>query len=187
MTDARTEIMATNVDEATTDEQDDGREAFLQSLELESGHADQVGLDVYIDHLGERLREREDEIARTREIAQRRIEMIQSWANHATAQVERECVWIRLQIEANAQFYDFGKKKSRELPHVTFGYRARPATLNVVDMPAAVAFAEAHELEIKKTVNKTPLVGYFKTHGGIIPDGCEYVDGSDDFFVKTAG
>ncbi len=166
------------------------REAFLRSLDTVPVSEDldnPVNTDVVLDHYLEHLARREAEIEQNRAVAERRIDMIRLWERDANASNERECAWLRHVIETIARGYDFGKKKSRALPSGTFGYRARPATLEILDMPAAVAFAEANKLEIKKSVNKTPLLDYFKAHKGIIPDGCEYVAGADVFFVKTGG
>lgn len=171
-------------------QQEQEREAFFRSLDLGFAVAedidDPVNTDVAVDFYLERLVEREAEIARNGEIAARRKAMIDAWLQEANAQHEREAAWLRLQIEAFARTYDFGKKKSRSLPHGTFGFRTRAGTLEIQDMPAAVAFAEANELEVKKTVNKTPLLAHFKATGEI-PDGCEYVEGGESVYIKPGG
>ncbi len=51
-------------------------------------------------------------------------------------------------------------------------------------MAAAVAFAKTHAMEIKESVNKTPLLEYFKATGEI-PDGTEYVSSEDKFFLQA--
>lgn len=170
----------------STEEQE--REAFLQALDtfpLTEDLDDPINTDVALDHYLEQLGQREQEIARNHEIAERRHAMIAAWEREANGSLERECQWLRQQIEAWGRPYDFGSKKSRALPHGSFGYRSTPAKVEITDMEAAVAFAEAEGLEVKKTVGKKPLMDYIKDHQGIIPDGCEHVDGSESFFVKT--
>lgn len=165
-------------------EEDREREAFIRSLDTFPVSDDATTTDVVLDHYLEQLREREAEIARNREVAERRKAMIDQWLSDALAGHEREAKWLRQQIEAFARDYDFGRRKSRSLPHGTIGYRARPDTLEIVDPAAALAFAKAYGLETKETVNKTPLLQYFKA-GGVVPDGCEYVEGAETFYVRT--
>lgn len=176
---------AVNEAQATPEEQE--REAFLRSLDdfpVSEDLDDPVNTDVAIDRYLAALSEREAEILRNAQVATRRIDMIQAWLRDANARAEREAQWLRGMIEAFAKDYDFGKKKSRGLPSGTIGYRGRPATLEVTDPAAAVAFALANGLETKTTVAKTPLLAHFKATGEI-PDGCEYVEGAETFFIRT--
>lgn len=147
---------------------------------------DRVGLDQHIDRLLAKLAEREAEIATNDAIAKRRIDDIEAWRRQQNETHEREAQWIRQQVAAIAKRYDFGKRKSRDLPSGTFGHRWRPETIEIVDEAAAVAFAEANGLEIKKSVNKTPLVSHLK-ETDIVPDGCKIVPGEDSFFVTVGG
>lgn len=163
------------------------RERFLVTLdtyEVSEDLDDPANLDACLDHLLEKLHEREEEISRNAAIMTRRIAMIQAWERDANGSLERECRWIRQEIEALARGYDFGRKKSRALPNGTFGFRARPATLEVVDPEAAVAFAEERGLPIKKSIGVTPLKEHMKATGEI-PEGCEYVEGTETFYIKA--
>lgn len=161
------------------------REAFLRSLDVPEFDESQTSIDVAIDRYLEALAERERAIQENGDVADRRKAMIDAWLADANRGHEREVRWLRHLIASLAEGYDFGKKKSRSLPSGTFGYRSKPATLEIVDMDAAVAFAEAHGLEVKRSVNKTPLLNHMK-ETGTVPDGTEYVDGSETFFVKAA-
>lgn len=162
------------------------REAFLRTLDTVPGfnESDPASIDAVLDVYLEALAGREREMQRNAEVADRRKAMIDLWLADANRTHEREAAWLRHMIETIAAQYDFGKKKSRTLPAGTFGYRSKPATLEIVDMAAAVAFAEAHQLEVKRTVGKTPLLQAFKA-SGIVPDGTEYVEGSESFYVKV--
>lgn len=179
-----TELELSQAPDGETDEQE--REAFLRSFgDLpNSDEADQVGLDIIIDRYLERIAEREAEIARNAEISARRVEMIKQWERDANVSLERECRWLQQQIEGFSRQYDFGKKKTRALPHGEFGNRWQPERIEIIDPVAAVAFAKANGLEIKESVNKTPLHDHVKKTG-IIPDGVEVVPGWDKFFVKA--
>lgn len=146
--------------------------------------ADRLGLDAHLDRLLSKLAESEAEIAGNDQLAQVRIADIEAWRRQQNRSAESRAQWIRQQVAAIAASYDFGKQKSRTLPGGTFGFRSSRETLEILDQAAAVAFAEAHGLEIKKSVNKTPLVSHF-TATGEIPDGCEYVPGADVFYIKA--
>lgn len=170
----------------STEEQE--REAFLQTLDtfpVAEDLDDPVNTDVALDHYLEQLSQREADIAANHAVAEHRRAMIEGWEREQNGRLERECQWLRQQIEAWGRQYDFGSRKSRALPNGSFGFRATPAKVEITDMEAAVAFAEREGLEVKKTVGKKPLMAYIKAHQGVIPDGCEYVDGADVFFVKT--
>lgn len=165
------------------------REQFLRTLDtfpVSEDLDDPVNTDVALDHYLEQLRERESEIERNAQIMTRRMAMIQAWERDANGRIERECQWLRQMIEALGRQYDFGKKKSRALPNGTFGFRAKPATLEITDPTAALAFAEANGLPIKKSVGVTPLKEHFKATGEI-PDGCEYVEPEETFYVRAGG
>lgn len=170
----------------STEEQE--REAFLQALDtfpLTEDLDDPINTDVALDHYLEQLGQREQEITANTAVAEKRHAMIAAWEREQNGRLERECQWLRQQIEAWGRPYDFGSKKSRALPHGSFGFRATPAKVEITDMEVAVAFAEAEGLEVKKTVGKKPLMGYIKAHAGEIPEGCEYVEGEDRFFITT--
>lgn len=171
--------------EPTEEEQ---REAFLQALEEEAGieHADRADLDVYLDHLLERLREREEKVSETNSVAQRRKDIIDRWAEMQNASLNREAGWLRLQIQAVAQGYDFGGKKSRTLPNGSFGYRRTQDTVEIIDKDLAIQSAEALGIPVKvtKELQKTPVKEHLKA-GGTLPDGVVYVMGAETFFVKA--
>lgn len=174
----------------TTDEQE--RETFLQSLDLdvpifshELGNRPQ--LDTFLDRYLEALAERERTIAENRRVADARKAMIDRWLQSENARIEREASWLTRQIEAFAFDYDYGKKKSRSLPHGTFGIRRSPDRLEIVDESAAVDYAVDCGLQeaIKYSILKTPLLKHLKATGEI-PDGCELREGVESFYVKTA-
>lgn len=168
-------------------EEEREREAFLRTLDtfgVSDDLDDPVNTDVVIDHYLAALADREAEMARNAQVFTRRVAMLEGWLKDVNASAEREAKWLRQQIEAFARDYDFGKKKSRALPHGTIGYRASRETLEITDMDAAAAFAVERGLETKVAVNKTPLLECFRKDG-IVPDGCEYVAGGDHFYIRV--
>lgn len=158
------------------------RAAFYAEIEAEVPETE--ALDVRLDYLLSRIGDLKAEIAGNNEVADRRVAMIEGWRAQANGSLERRAWWIQLQIEALADGYDYRGKKSRSLPAGSFGFRKKSDTLEIVDMPTAVAFAEANSLEIKRSVNKTPLLIHFKATGEI-PAGTEFVPGGDEFFVRA--
>jgi hypothetical protein len=170
-----------------SDTEDAEQAAYFAELGVpELTPAERAEWDAYLDVILERLAQVEAEVAENREVARRRIEMIQGWEHSVNETLTKRATWLRQRVEMFAAGYDYGSKKSSELPHGTFGFRAKADTLEITDQTQAVAFAEAAGLEIKKSVNKTPLLKYFKATGEV-PSGCEYVEGGDQFFVKPAG
>lgn len=166
------------------DPEEEERARFYE--ELEADGPDETGnLDIRIDWLLEKLGKLAAETAANDEVADRRVAMIEGWRRQQNESLEKRIWWIRLQIEAMTDGYDYRGKKSRSLPSGSFGFRKKSDTLEIVDMPAAVAFAEAIGAEIKKTIGKTPLLDHFKSTGEI-PDGTEFVAGGDTFFIKAS-
>lgn len=168
---------------AGPDPEAEERAAFF--AEIETDVPETESLDVRLDCLLERIGSLQAEIADNNEVANRRIAMVEGWRSQANDSLEKRIWWLRLQIEALADGYDYRGKKSRSLPSGSFGTRHRSETLEIIDMTAAVAFAKANDLEIKELVNKTPLLTHFKATGEI-PDGTEHVPGGDEFFVRAA-
>lgn len=164
---------------------------FLESIGLDAPVEDgriprSPDLDAKVDRALEKLAEIEREIAENGEVARRRIEMIESWREEENAKLTHRHEWISRRLQLIALGYDFGDKKSRKLPHGTFGFRRSRDTVEVVDEELAVAWAErACPDAVKKRVIKTPLIKWVK-ESGVIPDGCEWVEGRDEFFVRAA-
>lgn len=169
---------------ADTSEQE--MEIFLRSVEspLLPTEDDLTSIDTTVDYYFELIREREAEIARNSEVAARRAAIIEAWKVDANRPHQREIQWLLVTIEGLTRSYDYGKKRTRSLPHGEFGLRRQPESINIVDMPAAVAFAKANDLEIKESVLKTPLHDYLE-RTGVIPDGVELVAAYDKFFARA--
>lgn len=184
----RMDKMSTAIEYTPDQLEEQEREAFLREIGQEAALVDDASreaADAYLDHLLEKMAEREAAIASTNDIAERRILMIEGWRRQQNERVTREIQWLKIQIHAIGEGYDFEKgKKSRSLPNGSFGFRRTPDKVEIVDMDLAVSFAEARGLEIKKTVGKTPLKSHLKATGEI-PDGCEFVPGTDEFFIKA--
>ncbi len=166
------------------------REAFLRTLDdapiVSDDAADPVRRDLYLDRLLARLAEIEGDAARNRAIAQEQTAHIDRWLQGANGTLERQAEWLRQGIEAAAQGYDFGRKRSRDLPHGRFGYRRSPERLEILDMEAAAIFAEANGLPVKRSVDKAPLREWAQ-HTGEVPPGTEIVPGAEKFYVTPTG
>ena len=188
-TDAVSFELAPAPDAAAGPVQDFEREAFFREVDVFPAPADvddPVGVDTALDHYLQLLFDREQEMQRNREIAERRHAMIEAWEQDVNGSLKRECRWLKLEIEALAAGYDFGTKRSRALPHGSFGYRRGADRIEIAEPARAIAWAEGNglESEVKKSIGKTPLLKHLKATGEL-PDGCEFIEGSDAFFIKS--
>lgn len=178
---------------ATTDE-DREREEYLRILgdfPLVSDAADDpVQVDLYLDRRLEQLAELEAAAERNREIADRKIANVQAWLKSENETLEKRAGWLRLDIQAAAEGYDFGKKRSRNLPSGTFGYRKTRESVTVLDEAAAIDYATragwSEAIRVKTSLLKTELLKRVR-ESGEMPDGVEVAAPRDEFYVKTGG
>lgn len=147
------------------------------------------------DYLLEQIADQE---RRAEEIAQftaRKIQMVTDHSRGELDTIKRRIEWLhgrlRLHLPGNGEGMEreFGKK-SVSLPHGSIGYRAKPATLQITDMAKAVAWARGAGVEVKVDVIERVYVAdltaaYQRT--GEVPEGTEYVDSAENFFVKPKG
>jgi phage host-nuclease inhibitor protein Gam len=157
--------------------------------------------EIYIDGVLKRLRDLEDQRARDLEVYEAQRAVVDLW--HDTQQYRAEASRAYLEsligdvVTRDADefklTYGSGKKKSRNLPHGTIGFRASKATVNITDQEKAVAWAEANEVEVKvrKELLKTPAIEFVTaalSTTGELPDeeehGLEYVEPVQKFFIK---
>lgn len=148
---------------------------------------------VRVDFLLEKRAEIEREIARNEDVARRRIQMIESWRDEENTVLGRQIEWLDRRITDHAAAFQLGEngnKKSRRLPHGQVGFRKTRDTVEIEDMELAVSFAEAHDLPIKKEVNKTPLIEFVQSTGeepNPETDGFRFVPGEEpgQFYIKS--
>lgn len=178
----------------TTDpsEQDCDLLAWLEEQDVLNGETfdpEQAARDGYIDHLLALMADLDAEHAADSALAERRIEertrVIREWAAAQAERYQRRRDYLEQQLRVLAAHVDMRGKRSRTFPHGKVGLRKKQDTLEILDMQAAVAFAERAGLEVKKSVNKTPLLDLLKRTGEIA-DGCDLVPGGDEIYVTPA-
>lgn len=176
-------------------DQEEAREAFLRSLDpgvpfFSDEPGDRAQRDAYLDRYLEALAGLEKSIAENRRVAENRKAMIDRWLSSENERAEREAAWLRRQIEAFAAGYDYGKKRSRNLPHGTFGVRKAPDQVVITDPAKALEFAEGNGVEIRvvREVQKKPLAAFVAEHTDFQPDpeedGWEIAPGAEQFYIK---
>ena len=144
------------------------------------------------DYLLEQIRDQEKRAEEVAQFTARRIQMVQDHSQGELDAIKRRIEWLhsrlRMHIPPTGEGMEreFGKK-SLSLPNGTIGYRASPPSLRIVDMPKAVAWAKGAGLQVEVT-EKVGVVALKVALGltGEIPDGTEYAEGSEGFYVKSA-
>lgn len=145
---------------------------------------DPVQRDAEIDAALERLAELEAEVEQNNQIAERRMDTIRLWRDAENERLSGNLDYWRMRINALVTGYDFGKKKSRNLPHGTFGTRQKGGGIEIIDADAALAFAKSKGIPLKESVGKTALKEWHESTG-LVPDGCEVVPVVDEPYVKA--
>jgi hypothetical protein len=161
---------------------DDERETNTTTVPL-----DPVERDTKIDEALGRLHALEREVQRNNMIAERRIDPIVQWRDAENSRLENEKQFYLQRLQTLATGYDYGKKKSRNLPHGTFGLRQTGGGLAIVDQDAVIAFAEEHKIPVavKRSVAVADLKEWSKSTGKI-PAGCEVKPKVDNFYFDLA-
>ena len=185
--------MEAHATEPVTLEFDAEWEAFVKEMEATSpdGLAD---VESRIDYYFEKMRECAAEIVRNDEVAHRRMDMIADWRAGENAKIERRISHMTAMIgtlvpaSVAAMQTEYDGKKSRTLPNGSFGFRAKPNSIEIEDAKAALAFAVTNNLPVKTvhSVSKTSLKDHAKSTGEFDGPGWRMVPGSDEFFVKPA-
>lgn len=184
--------MADHEERYTLDEEWD---AFVSEVEAErDGAVDARGaeLHAYADRLLARIGDAEAELDVIRETAALRRADIARWEEETGARYERRRAYLEAELRMLAESEAWAPepgKKSRSLPHGDVGTRKAPASVEVNDEEAALAWCEKHnvEVKVKKSVLKTPLKAYAEEHGNALPpeSGARYVRGSDRFYYRV--
>jgi hypothetical protein len=147
--------------------------------------ADPVELDRWIDWRLRRIAQERAQMERNTDIARAEIERYTRWLDEANATHANSIAWLEGQVEQAARGYDFGKKKSRRLPHGTFGYRQAGGRATIMDMAAAVAFARQHDVPVKESVSTAELKAFIESTGAELPF-VEIEPKQDHFYVKVS-
>ena len=175
------------------DEIDADEEAFM--LGISDGYEDlstQTDMDVRLDYLLGHLSSINGAIAGNNEVAQRRRDAVTAWQQSENEKLEKRVAWLTFEIMAAAPqtgdaFKDSYGKKSRSLPNGSVGFRSGRDSVDITDMPAAVAYAQANAIDVtvKTTVAKTSLMAYVKATGDSEGDGWEVKPAAESFYVKA--
>lgn len=151
-----------------------------------------AGMDARVDWYMELLGELDAATERDEAVARARMEHIQSWLDSENDRRDRRAEWLVEQIRGLSEGYEFPEgKKSRRLPHGTFGLRAKKPTVEILDKDLATSWATEHVPEALKSresqsLTKTEIIEYVtKTGVHLDPSvtGLRFVDARDDFYV----
>ena len=172
--------------------EDPGWNKFLADMEA-AVPDDASEVDSIIDWWLEQLRANEAEVKRNAAVAKSRREMISDWEAGEALRLEAQRKYFVGHIgqlapsTADDTVTKYGKR-SRALPHGTFGFRHSTDTIEIADPKAALAFAVTNNLAVKTvhSVSKTSLKDHATATGETEGDGWRMVIGADEFFVKAA-
>lgn len=148
--------------------------------------ADQPALDYQADRYLERLALVADEQARNDALYKARLADLQAWRASEQRGLEKRQTWLEAELLVLARAMDYGRKKSRNLPHGKLGKRSKRSTVQVLDDEAAGEFAKKQGLPHKVTTTITALKEFVEKQKGKLPEGVAvYVPGGDDeYYVK---
>lgn len=139
-------------------------------------------LDSRLDALLERIAELRGEIEESREVEYRRVQMIRDHFEGERYSLEASVEYLENKIRMLALGgYDFKRKKSRNLPHGTFGFRATRPTVEVVNEERAVEWAGANvpeAVKVSRSVLKTPVLDALDDEG-ILTETGEVLDAEE--------
>lgn len=184
--------------ESQAEQPDTELAAFAHEVEAELPDGDGlVGLaEARADYLLERIARERARQDRIHGAAALRVKMIRDNEADECGKVERRIAYlesqVRVQLPGDAgRFKAVYGKKSVSLPHGQIGFKQHRATVEIVDPAKALAFAQAHGLEIRVTqsVNKTPLIEHVMRNSedpNPETDGFEFVPARDEFFCSPA-
>lgn len=142
-------------------------------------------VDARVDALLLSIGALEAEAKKNTAVATARKEQIQAWLDDENGHLESSVDFLTRKIQDLTRSYDFGRKRSRNLPAGTFGYRRASDTLTIEDPTKAIEFSKAQGLSIrvKESPDGHALLEWVKTKGEV-PDGTLFKQGVDTFYVK---
>lgn len=153
--------------------------------------ADLGGVDWALERLGEAMAQ----IAENEELMTRAIERLRLRVEAINRPLRFKAAFFEAAVLGYAQTHredllKGGKKKSREFPCGTVGFRKGGGRLTVVDETAALAWAKQQPLElelyrVKVELSKSGLNKHFSGTGEV-PNGCEVEPEVETAYVKPA-
>lgn len=165
-------------------------QAWMKSIGWDPEQLDGGELEAGLDALLEKRKQLNEQMKENDEARKARKRMIDRHYEGENAVLQRQIDRIDQEVQVVAphtpeEFQERYGKKSKALPHGTIGFRRSSDTVAVVHEGLAVAFAESHHIEVKKSVNITPLKEWAKTNP-IDPEVCGFklVRGRDEFYVR---
>lgn len=173
------------------DELEDTMSTAEQSIDIgpsfDEAPADPVELDRWIDWRLRRIQQLVQQQKKNAEVVRTEIEKLTEWRDGENASLQRSIDWFEQQVVAAAHGYDFGDKKSRKLPHGTFGKRLVGGRTVITDMAAAVAFAREKGVPVKvvESVMVSDIKEYIESTGESLPF-VEQDEKRDEYYVKVA-
>lgn len=150
--------------------------------------SERAAVDAWIDYQLAKIAVVRAEILRNTDVAKRRVAMIEDWRDGENAVLLRRIEYIERRVREHTVGYDFGGKRTRKLACGEFGLRLHPASIEIADKPAAVAFSKANSIPVRTT--EAPDARELKAWAestGLVPDGCTITEKHDEFFVKVNG
>jgi len=135
------------------------------------------------------LRKIEKEMANNEAVYDGLVAEALEWLDNANHSLRKERDHHTEELKLIAVNYNFGKKKSRKLPPGVFGWKKKPERLRVVDSKAALEWAKREGVATEKVVygfKQKDLENCVKLRGEL-PDGCDVVEASDEFYVRLEG
>lgn len=164
------------VDEAPVDVPQGWRAASLSDLEW------------CLERQGEALAT----IAANNALAEEAIARIRQRLATINGPLERTASYFEAQARtyaesARSELLGKGKKKSRDLPAGSVGWRKKGGGLVVDDEDAAIAWAKAQDdlslVRVKVELNKSALNAAFKANGEV-PPGCSVAPETEELYIK---
>lgn len=167
-------------------------DAWLQAIDADAEAQTAASIDARMDYFLELLAEMEREDAHDAAVARARVDQINRWLEVQRERREKRTAYLHSQIELMADGYDFGRKKSRDLPHGVVGFRKKAASVEIVDKAAAIEWATVHCPEAirdraSRDLIKGPLVDLVTSRGLYLDpsvSGLRFVDESESLYIK---
>ena len=148
-----------------------------------------------IDWLLGKIRQLDGLVVTNNEVAKSGIRLQEDWLFGENAKLLRQAAhfrrWIAMLMPSSAEEAKkvYGKL-SRSLPNGDIGWKKDVDTILIEDADAALAYAEANDLEVNNKITRSVSVATLKAHmkstGALDGDGWRHVEGMSHVFVKPA-
>ena len=128
----------------------------------------------------------EERIKEAEEMKRAAIEHVNRWFERYTSDFQVTKMTMQDLLKPYiAEMIKDQKTKNMKLINGTAGFRKTPERVEVKDETQLIAFAKTNGIpvKIKESVSKTDVKTFIKKTGAI-PEGVEFIEGSDKFYVK---